>query len=166
MAKIFNYYSSKDSIDYTWYDSSTVKYSKCIDNADALKTLFVVFSNGRQYKYDDVDVNDYLLFREGLSSGKALNQYIKNKSYEYTKCEDANVEQLDDELEFRKNNGILFVLEDKENGRVQMTLTNNRDEEIYSKEVDIPTYETIREVVEALGHPTKSKHQDWYGNYC
>ena len=55
MSKIFNYYS--DKVDHTWYNSSNIVYSECIDHDDALKTLKVVFANGTQYAYYDVDVN-------------------------------------------------------------------------------------------------------------
>ena len=80
MAKMFNYYAN--DVDHTWYDSSNIKYSECIDKENSLKTLKVVFNNGSQYEYRGVDVNDYLMFREDMSQGKALCKYIKSKGYE------------------------------------------------------------------------------------
>ena len=82
MAKLFNYYSKLNEntgIDKSWYQSSNVLYSECIDVEDELKTLKVVFKNGTQYQYEDVDVNDYLLFRDAESQGQALNKIIKKK---------------------------------------------------------------------------------------
>ena len=49
MAKLFNYYSKLNEntgIDKSWYQSSNVLYSECIDVEDELKTLKVVFKNG------------------------------------------------------------------------------------------------------------------------
>ena len=57
-------YDNEKLIEECFYDSSNVVYSKLLDNKDALKTLFVVFSSGDQYRYDDVSVTDYLSFRE------------------------------------------------------------------------------------------------------
>ena len=85
MSKIFNYYS-KD-VDKCWYNSSNIKYSECIDKDGELKTVKIVFANGTQYQYNKVNVQDYLLFRENTSQGKALNKFIKSKGYEYEKLE-------------------------------------------------------------------------------
>ena len=104
MGKIFNYYSN--DIDRTWYQSSNVKFSECVDKENELKTLRVVFNNGSQYEYTGVDVNQYLLFREDNSQGKALNKYIKGNNYEYKRLDNADVAALDEELSFRTNNGL------------------------------------------------------------
>ena len=108
MSKIFGFY--KDDVDYAWYQSSNIKFSKCVDNDNALKTLFVVFNNGSQYKYSNVDVNQYLLFREDDSQGKALNKYIKGNSYPYEKVENADIQTLEDELNFRVEGGYYIHL--------------------------------------------------------
>lgn len=42
MSKLLNVYS--DNIDRTWYKSSNILYSECIDNDNKPKTLKVVFS--------------------------------------------------------------------------------------------------------------------------
>lgn len=88
MSKINKIYEHQ--IEKVWYDSSNVIYSECDDTTDDFKTLRIVFQNGRQYQYDKVNVNDYLLFRENLSQGKALNQYIK-PNYEATRLDDVDV---------------------------------------------------------------------------
>jgi hypothetical protein len=87
----------ENSLDKAWYDSSNIIYSECDDNQDALKTLRVVFKQGRQYQYSDVDVNDYLLFREGKSQGEALNKFIKK--YKAERIQDASLEEIQEEYE-------------------------------------------------------------------
>jgi hypothetical protein len=72
---VYNKYTN--SRDYTWYDSSNIVFSECIDTTEEEKTLKIVFKQGRTYIYRKVDVNDYLLFRNAESNGKAFNQYIK-----------------------------------------------------------------------------------------
>jgi len=105
MSKKFNLYCN--GVDKTWYDSSNVVYTECIDNENKPKTLKVVFSNGTQYQYNDVDVRDYLLLRENSSQGKALNRLIKEKKYEYKKLENADLDAINEELFFRSKKGIL-----------------------------------------------------------
>lgn len=95
MGKIKSYYNN--GIDKVWYDSSNILYSECDDNVNQLKTLRIVFKNGRTYEYYGVNVNDYLLFRENASQGKALNQYIKK--YKYEKISDANLLKIEEELQ-------------------------------------------------------------------
>lgn len=97
MSKLFNFY--RNNVDKTWYNSSNVVYSECLDPEDDFKELKVVFANGNTYKYKDVDVNDYLLFREAESQGKALNKYIKSKGYEYEKMEDSDLAAIQEEYE-------------------------------------------------------------------
>lgn len=94
MSKIFNFY--KDDIDKTWYNSSNVFYSECNDITDSFKVVKVVFKNGRTYQYSDVNVNDYLLFRESASQGQALTKYLKK--YTTQRIDDSNIEELTNEL--------------------------------------------------------------------
>ncbi len=145
MSKVFGYY--KDELDRTWYDSSNIKYSECIDKENELKKVKVVFKNGTQYQYSDVDVRDYLFFRDAPSQGKALNQYIKEKKYPYEKLENADIAKLDEEFEFRQNGG-LFI--DYKDGR--LVLRNNADEELLNKEVELndDAFETIVDIINAL----------------
>ena len=99
MSKIFNIYDK--SIDRTWYDSSNVLYSECDDVTNDLKTVRVVFKNGRTYEYKDVNVHDYLLFREDSSQGQALNKYIKK--YETSRIDDTDLGKLNEMLEYYQN---------------------------------------------------------------
>lgn len=146
MSKIFNFYAN--DTDKTWYQSSNIKYSECIDHDNDLKTLKVVFNNGTQYKYKKVDVRDYLLFRDASSQGKALNEYIKPKGYEYEKMENADLATLDGELTFRMEDGI-FVLYDGD----KFTIKDNKDNVICEKEVKLTeaAFQTICSALEAVG---------------
>ena len=130
MSKIFNFYA-KD-VDRTWYQSSNIKYSECIDNDNDLKTLKVVFNNGTQYRYDRVDVRDYLLFRDSESQGKALNQHIKSRDYAYEKLENADLATLDGELTFRMEGGVFVDYDGK-----TMTMRDNKDTVIFEKETNL-----------------------------
>lgn len=96
MGKIISSYSN--DIDKCWYDSSNVVYSECLDHDNALKEVKVVFKNGSEYTYLDVPVQDYLMFREAPSQGKALNAIIKK--YKFVKSEEKrDLEQLNEEKE-------------------------------------------------------------------
>ena len=94
MSKIYNLYENE--VDKTWYDSSNVLYSECDDVTDGFKVLRITFKNGRTYKYSNVNVNDYLLFRESISQGKALNKYIKQ--YANERVGDIDVDALMEQL--------------------------------------------------------------------
>lgn len=151
MSKVFNFYAkNKDGIDtdYTWYDSSNVKYSECLDYDNSLKTLKIVFNNGTQYEYKNVESSKYLLFREDVSQGKALNKYIKGGGYEYEKLENVDMNALEDELNFRISDGI-FVLYDGD----KFTMKNNKDNIICEKEVKLTegAFSTICSALEAVG---------------
>lgn len=96
MGKIIAIYSN--NVDKAWYESSNVVYSECIDKKNELKEVNVVFKNGTEYTYFDVAVQDYLMFREDASQGKALNKFIKK--YEYAKHEEKrDLALLNEELE-------------------------------------------------------------------
>ena len=146
MSKIFNFYAN--DIDKTWYQSSNIKYSECIDHDNDLKTLKVVFNNGTQYKYKKVDVQNYLLFRDASSQGKALNEYIKPKGYEYEKMENADMQSLDDELNFRIEGGI-FVTYDGD----KFIMKDSKDNVICEKKVKLTeaAFQTICSALEAVG---------------
>ena len=146
MSKIFGFYAN--DTDKTWYQSSNIRYSECIDHDNDLKTLKVVFNNGTQYQYKKVDVRDYLLFRDASSQGKALNEYIKPKGYEYEKMENADLATLDGELTFRMEDGI-FVLYDGN----KFTIKDNKDNVICEKEVKLTeaAFQTICSALEAVG---------------
>lgn len=146
MSRIFGFYAN--DVEKSWYDSSNVRYSECDDHDNDLKTLRVVFKNGTQYEYKKVNVQDFLFFSRALSQGKALNQYIKAKGYEYEKLEDANMQALEDELEFRTNGGI-FVFYDGET----FTMKDSTDNIICEKEVKLTevAFNTVCSALEAVG---------------
>lgn len=134
MSKIFNcYIEGETSIDKTWYDSSNIKYSECIDKEGDLKVLKVVFSNGTQYQYEDVKVQDYLLFRESSSQGKDLNRLIKGNKYKYTKLEDADLSIISEDLMIRSKKGFFIYNNDK------FQIKNNSEEVVYE------SYEKLNE---------------------
>lgn len=136
MSKIFSYY--ENNVDYAWYDSSNVKYSELEDHDDKLKTLRVVFNNGAQYEYKDVDVMQYLKFREDLSQGKALNKYIKSQDYEYSKLEEANLDDINERL--KDVYGWLFI-RNTDDGFDLVNATNevqyHRDEKLSESEIEL-----------------------------
>lgn len=100
---VFNKYVN--SRDYTWYDSSNVVYSECIDTNEAFKTLKMVFKGGRQYIYHNVDPSDYLMFRNAESNGKAFSTYIKK--YECQRLPDITMEELDEKRKgFEEDNKV------------------------------------------------------------
>ena len=147
MSKIFNYYS--DKIDRTWYNSSNIVYSECIDHDDALKTLKVVFANGTQYAYYDVDVNQYLLFREDESQGKALNRIIKGGNYKYEKLENANLEAINEEYMLRSGGG--FLISNNDDG---FTIRTTKDEVVYkeeNKKYDETMLKTVTDILTSVG---------------
>ena len=95
MSKIFSYY--KDDLDKAWYNSSNIVYSECDDKENELKTVRIVFKNGATYEYLDVNVNDYLMFRESISQGESFNKYMKK--YKFNKLENSNLDEIRNELE-------------------------------------------------------------------
>ena len=158
MSKIFNFYSTDENgigLDKCWYDSSNVKYSECVDEEGEPKVLRIVFSNGTQYQYDGVDVNQYLLFREDASQGKALNKYIKANGYKYTKLEDANLEVIEDELFFRSKNGYYV-----ENTEDSFAIKDSQNNEKYrlDKPLDDNTFNIVCDILKALDLNFKEKN--------
>lgn len=154
MSKLFNYYVN--DVDYTWYNSSNIKYSECIDKDGELKTLNIVFSNGTQYQYVGLTVQDYLLFRDSDSQGKALNKYIKAKGYEFKKLDDANLDDINNEYLFRTSNGIELEHCDD---TIKLYDTNKRllCELDLSKEV--PMEDILTQVLESLGYKIKQSEK-------
>ena len=89
---VYNHYTNQR--DYTWYDSSNIIYSECIDTKGEKKNLKIIFKEGRQYLYKDVDVNDYLMFKNAQSNGKAFNDHIRK--YKAIRLADADIHELED----------------------------------------------------------------------
>ena len=154
MSRLFNYYVN--DVDYTWYNSSNIKYSECIDKEGELKTLNVVFSNGTQYQYVGLTVQDYLLFRDSDSQGKALNKYIKAKGYEFKKLDDANLDDINNEYLFRTSNGIELEHCDD---TIKLYDTNKRllCELDLSKEV--PIEDILAQVLTSVGYKIKQSEK-------
>lgn len=154
MSKLFNYYVN--DVDYTWYNSSNIKYSECIDKDGELKTLNIVFSNGTQYQYAGLTVQDYLLFRDSDSQGKALNKYIKAKGYEFKKLDDANLDDINNEYLFRTSNGIELEHCDD---TIRLYDTNKRllCELDLSKEV--PIEDILAQVLTSVGYKIKQSEK-------
>lgn len=93
MAIVYNKYVNNR--DHTWYDSSNVLYSVCYDTNADKKALKIVFKQGRTYLYRDVELNDYLLFRNADSNGKSVNEFIIKK-YKGVRLSDISPESLDE----------------------------------------------------------------------
>lgn len=151
MSKVFELYTKNkkgEDVDRVWFQSSNVKYCECIDYDNQLKTLIIVFSNGSQYKYKDVSVTQYLLFRDASSQGKALNEYIKSKGYEFEKMENADLATLDGELSFRENGGIFVFYDDG-----KFVMKDNKDITICERDVKLTeaAFNTVCSALEAVG---------------
>ena len=91
MSKIYEKYCN--NIQYCWYDSSNIIFSKCYDNPGNLKVVKII-KNGRTYLYKDVDVNDYVKFRDAESNGSVFSKIIKN--YVATRIQDTDLDKLEE----------------------------------------------------------------------
>ena len=138
MSKIFSHYE-KD-LDKAWYDSSNIVYSECDDMDSDLKIVRIVFKSGATYEYLDVNVYDYLMFREASSQGTAFNKYLKK--YKFNKLENSNIEDLKSELEkFTEYDYII----DFNDGKVSVKKQNEEKSliEIDASEEEFKKIETI-----------------------
>lgn len=153
--KLFSYYDN--NIDHAWFESSDIVYSECIDNENELKTLKVVFSNGAQYEFYDVNVFDYLKFRDDSSQGKAFITYIRKKKYKYKKLENANLKEINEEYIFRTGNGI-FIEENDGN----ITFYNSKNEKIgdVEKVKDLTISDLIKKSFKLIGFEVKEKNNN------
>lgn len=92
--KKYNLYENK--LDKAWFDSSNILYAECDDIENSLKTVRIYFKTGRVYQYYNVNVNDYIMFRDDSSQGKAFNKFIKK--YESERLDDIDISVLEDNL--------------------------------------------------------------------
>lgn len=92
--KKYNLY--ENLLDKTWFDSSNIIYSECDDLENSLKVVRVYFTSGRVYEYYDVNVNDYISFREAISQGKAFNTYLKK--YSCKRLDDVDINLITDKM--------------------------------------------------------------------
>ena len=90
-----------DNVDYAWYKSSNILYSECYDKKDDLKSLKIVFKGGRTYLYENVDVNNYIAFRNAVSQGTALRDFILSSNC--IRLPDTQEKEIDDRLQFFLN---------------------------------------------------------------
>lgn len=103
----FKYYDESAKTEHLWCDSTSIYYSRMVEDANENKgNLFVTFKTGATYLYKDVKFEDYILYAAGgtdFSQGKSLNKLIKPK-YECEKIENAlPIEEIDKlMLEFQK----------------------------------------------------------------
>lgn len=144
--KILNDYDKDKLIDRTWYDSSNIIYSECYDKVDDFKEVKIVFYNGRCYLYKGVNVNDYILFREAKSQGKAISRYISKKDsnnnpiYECIRLEDVDVDKVKSEM--NNYNSIPTFNINNESGNFKITINNNV---IYENRENILNIDNVRE---------------------
>lgn len=146
MSKIFSHY--ENDFDKAWYDSSNIVYSECDDKDSELKTVRIVFKSGATYEYLDVNVFDYLKFREASSQGIAFNKYIKK--YKFNKLENSNIEDLKSELEkfteydymIEFNDGKISVK--KQNEEKSLIEIDATEEEFNKIEMIVKTFDKIK----------------------
>lgn len=155
MSIIYNKYI--DKVDYTWYDSSNILYSECYDNDNDYKSLKIVFKQGRTYLYENVDVNDYLMFRTSLSQGKSFQQYILkkdssgNQAYKCIRLPDTNIDDLKIKMEEmqgknKQEESTAYTLKyDSDNGTTNLYLSGKLILSSKENEISIPI------ILEALG---------------
>lgn len=88
------YSKYENSQEFCFFDSSNVIFCKCYDNPGDAKVLKIVFKDGRTYLYKDVDVNDYIAFRDSQSNG---NEFAKRiRKYACTRIQDTDMGKLDE----------------------------------------------------------------------
>jgi hypothetical protein len=148
----------EDKIDMAWFDSSNIVYAECDESDTAEKTVRVTFKNGSQYEYYKVNVNDWVMFKNADSQGKALNKYIKKDSYEYKKIWDNDIESINKKLEFYLNDEKEAEEDDLkakyllsfDNGRLEVC--NGLNETIYSADgCCTKTYEVVHDILKLIG---------------
>lgn len=148
MSKILNYYNNKTHIDKVWYDSSNVLYSECDDIENDYKNVRITFNNGSTYEYKQVNVNDYMMFREDISQGKAINKFIKK--YECEKLENKNIENINEELISLKEIGK-EILKDNVNITInEEVIRSCFDNRIVDIDISTHDKESVLLVIEVL----------------
>ncbi len=113
MAILKESYNENTLTDMVWYDSSSILYSKYVENKDFnYGDLYVVFKNKTAYRYSDVDLtHDYVMFKHGGtdgSQGKALNQFIKGK-YDYVKIDNFDISDFEKPAENKDILNTYFI---------------------------------------------------------
>ena len=115
-----------------------------------------MFSNGTQYQYVGLTVQDYLLFRDSDSQGKALNKYIKAKGYEFKKLDDANLDDINNEYLFRTSNGIELEHCDD---TIRLYDTNKRLLCEFDLSKEVPIEDILAQVLTSVGYKIKQSEK-------
>lgn len=90
--KIYSKYENGQ--EFCWYNSSNTLFSKCYDNPGDLKAVKVIFKSGATYLYKNVDINDYIAFRDAESNGHAFFKHIRK--YEGVRIQDTDLDKLEE----------------------------------------------------------------------
>lgn len=136
-----HHYDEEKKTDYMWIDSSSLYYTKMVEDPNENKgDLYVTFKTGATYKYKDVKYEDYVLLVAGgtdFSQGKTLNKLIKSK-YECEKIENGpTIQQIDE-------------------GYIKLTNPNAREEtKRYQFEWNLPKQTPDNEVTEKPNSESK-----------
>lgn len=92
-------YDEKTRTQKVWLDSSMLKYMEMVEDPEEnYGELTVVFNNGNTYRYKKVALSDYVYMVGGGdegSNGKAFNQLVKARGYEYEKIEPLPQDYID-----------------------------------------------------------------------
>lgn len=160
----FNYYNQEKELDRAWFDSSNVLYGECDDSSNTQeKTVVIVFKNGSQYQYSDVNIGDWLDFKASESQGKALNSIFKAKGYQYKKLDELrDLEELENEFVIRSNNGVYMEFVNDESFKRQfLKVTDCKDNvvlytnaEVYGDKLKYFVYDVIQ-IYKGLGSRVK-----------
>lgn len=160
----FGYYNQEKELDRAWFDSSNVVYGECDDSSNTQeKTVVIVFKNGSQYQYSDVNIGDWLDFKASESQGKALNSIFKAKGYQYKKLDELrDLEELENEFVIRSNNGVFMEFVNDEHFECQfLKVTDCKDTvvlytnaEIYGDKLKYFVYDVIQ-IYKGLGNRVK-----------
>ena len=99
MSYLGKYYDKKTLTEKVWHNSSMLKYTEMVEDPEEnYGDLTVVFNNGSTYKYKKVSLADYVVMVGGGldgSNGKAFNQVVKKRGYEYEKIAPLSQEYID-----------------------------------------------------------------------
>ena len=91
-------YDEKTLTQKVWLESSMLRYAEMVEDPNEnYGELTVVFNNGSTYRYKKVLLSDYVAMIGGGidgSNGKAFNQLVKARGYEYEKIEPLSEEYI------------------------------------------------------------------------
>lgn len=138
-----NEYVESIKRDFTWYDSSNILYSECVDNEDDYKTLYIVYKKGGDvYKYYNVSVVDYLFIRDAVSQGKEC--YVRLKPYKYENVGKVDVSAIEEVYNSRLSSSCCIY----ECGGTTAVTDGNRKN---IAEIDTEHLDSVVKVLDGLG---------------